>query len=179
MPLIRVYTCVTCGTALRTGFDDPAPLHCGVTAKWRQTREFKPEEHGWSTGQKSAAIGFRNTSPWEVPVQGADGQQLQVTSLREIRKLEKESEKMAADGIGQEMRFRAFNQDCKNGGMLTNSFGEAPHRTPKLFDKDGRQKISFDLVEGDPVEVGTLEDVPMGDGADEALASALGPGMEP
>jgi hypothetical protein len=147
-------------------------VHCGLPAKWRQTRDYKPEEHGWATGQRSAAIGFRNTSPWEIPVQDANGQQIRAESLREIRHLEKESEKMAADGIGQEMRFRAFNNDTQNGGMLENSFGEAPRHTPRLFDDKGRQKISLEVVEGE-----TMEAADMGPGAEEALASALGPGM--
>lgn len=172
MPLIRIYTCRTCNTQVRTAFNEPVPLHCGVPAKWRQTKDHKPEEHGWQTGMKSAAIGFRHTSPWEVPVQGADGEQLKLESLRDVRKLESESSKQAADGIGQEMRFRAFNNDCKNGGLHVNSFGEAPHHTPKLTDAKGRQKISFDVVDGDTVDVAE-----MGPGASEALASALGPGM--
>lgn len=173
MPLIRIYTCVTCGTMLRTPFEAAPPLHCGLAARWRQTRDHKPEEHGWQTGMKSAAIGFRHTSPWEVPVQDANGEQLKLESLREVRKLEQDSANKAADGIGQEMRFRAFNQDCKNGGMYVNSFGEAPQRAPQLHDKHGRQKISFDVVDGE-----TVDAADMGPGADEALASALGPGME-
>lgn len=169
MPLIRIYTCLVCEATLRTDFADPVPSHCGQAAKWRQTRDYKPEEHGWSTGQKTAAIGFRHTSPWEIPVQGADGQQLKLESLRDVRKLENESAKQAADGIGQEMRFRAFNNDVKGGtggGMRRNSFGEAPHRAPQLYDAKGRQRISFEVVDGEPVET-------MGPGADESLASAL------
>lgn len=165
MPLVQTYSCA-CGKRTTVPHGAPVPHCCATPMKWRQTREYKPEEHGWETGQKTAAIGFRHTSPWEIPVQGPDGQQLQMESLRDIRKLEKESEKMAADGVGQEMRFRAFNNDVKNGGMLTNSFGEPPHRKPQLYDAHGRQKISLDLVEGEPVEV-------MGPGADESLASAL------
>lgn len=166
MPLVQTYLCRVCGTATTVPHGDAVPLHCAAPMKWRQTRELKPETRGWATGMKSAAIGFRHTSPWEIPVQGKDGQQIQVESLRQIRHLEKESEKMAADGIGQEMRFRAFNNDTVNGGMLENSFGPPPQRAPQLYDERGRQKISFDLVDGEPVEV-------MGPGADEALASAL------
>ena len=172
MPLIRLYRCVTCDAQILTDMDHPVPLHCGLPAKWRRTQEYRPEQHGWSTGQKSAAIGFRHTSPWEIPVQDASGQQIKAESLRDIRQLEKESEKMAADGIGSEMRFRAFNQDCKNGGMLENSFGAPPQRAPRLIDSQGRQKISIDVVDGE-----TVEAADMGPGAEEALASALGPGM--
>ena len=174
MPLIRIYACVECGTTVRADFDAPVPLHCGQPAKWQQTRDFKPEEHGWSTGQRTAAIGFRHTSPWEIPVQDASGQQIRAESLRDIRRLEKESAKMAADGIGSEMRFRAFNQDVKNGGMQTNSFGEPPRRKPQLFDRQGRQRIALEVVDGE-----TLDAADMGPGAVDDLASALGPGMGP
>jgi hypothetical protein len=178
VPLIRIYACATCGTGVRADFDAPVPLHCGVPATWRQTRDFKPEEHGWATGEKSAAIGFRHTKPWVVPLEGnGPNGQREVSSLREIRHIESEARKKAEDGVGEEIRFRAFNNDTVNGGMLKNSFGEAPRHTPKLTDARGRQKISFEVVEGDPVEVDTAEDVPMGPGAAEALASALGPGM--
>lgn len=174
MPLLRIFTCQVCALVIRKPFEEgpEPPLHCGQPAKWRQTRDHHPELHGKSTGMRSAAIGFRHTNPWEIPVQDANGQQLRLESLRDVRKLEAESAKMAADGVGQELRFRAFNNDTENGGMLENSFGEPPQRKPRLFDKHGRQKISFEAIDGEPVEV-------MGPGASEELASALGPGMDP
>lgn len=167
--LINVYRCTVCQVAVSTPHGAPVPLHCGTPAKWRQLREFRPEEHGWATGQRGPAIGFRHTSPWVVPIAGSgpNGQR-EVSSLREIRRLESESEKRAADGVGQEIRFRAFANDTEGGGMLKNTFGEAPHRAPKLFDSRGRQKISFTPVDGD-----TADADEMGPGATEALASAL------
>lgn len=173
MLLVRVYQCPVCERRCTMHEDQPPPLCCASKMQWKQTREYKPELHGWDTGMRSAAIGFRHTSPWVVPVEGngPDGQ-TEVSSLREIRRMEKESEKKAADGLGQEMRFRAFNQDCQNGGMLENSFGPPPQRAPELFDAKGRQKISFDVVDGDTA----VDD--MGPGAREELASALGPGMD-
>ena len=174
MPLVRSYACEACSARETVHDGAPVPEHCGVPMKWRQTRDYHPELHGKLTGERSAAIGFRHTSPWEIPVQTANGDQVRAESLRDIRRLEKESEKMAADGIGQEMRFRAFNNDTKNGGMLVNSFGEPPQRAPVLTDAQGRQKISFDAVDGEAVDAAD-----MGPGAEEALASALGPGMEP
>lgn len=169
MPLVTYYTCTVCGTTSHVAHGADVPLHCAAPMKWRQTRDLKPEQHGWATGQKSAAIGFRHTDPWVVPIEGdgPDGQ-LAVSSLREIRKLESEAAKKAADGIGQEIRFRAFNQDTKNGGMLVNSFGEAPHHTPKLFDDKGRQKIAVTATDGETIDADEL-----GPGAEEALMSAL------
>lgn len=164
--LISVYRCGVCEKSSAVMHGSAAPFCCAVVMQWKQTREYKPELHGWETGERTAAIGFRHTSPWEIPVQDAHGQQLKMESLRDIRKLEAESAKLAADGAGQEMRFRAFNNDTVNGGMLTNSFGDPPHRTPQLYDKQGRQKISFALVDSEPVEE-------MGPGAEESRASAL------
>lgn len=172
MPLIRIYVCRECGAAIRTPHGAPIPEHCGREAKWKQTRDFKPEEHGWATGEKSAAIGFRHTSPWVVPLEGTGPHgQLEVTSLRQVREIERESEKRERDGVGEALHFRAFSNDTKNGGMLKNTFGEPPQRAPVLVDSKGRQKISFEVVEGEPIEA-------MGPGADENLASALGPGMD-
>ena len=166
MPLIRIYRCAVCDTGISTAFGAPVPSHCGAPAKWKQTRDYKPEEHGWETGMKSAAIDFRNTSPMQVPL-GTDG--MEVSSLRDIRRIERESEQRERNGEGEAYRFRAFSQNKSN--MLQNTFGEPPQRKPQLFDKQGRQKISFELVDGEPQEV------EMGPGAEEALASSLGPGM--
>lgn len=164
MPLITVYTCGTCGAVQHVPQGSPVPMHCAQRMQWRQTREYKPELHGWETGMKSAAVGFRHTNPWMMPI-GTAGD-VPVESLRQLRHLENESAKMAADGIGQEFRARAFNQNVVGGGMQTNSFGEPPQRAPRLHDAQGRQKISITAVDGEPVDA-------MGPGADEALASAL------
>lgn len=163
MPLVRSYQCSTCAKRLTVHDGQEIPLCCAAPMRWKQTRDYKPEEHGWETGMRAPAIDFRNTTPWEVPI-GVDGSH--VSSLREIRKLERESEKLERDGVGEAIRFRAFSQDRSN--MLQNTFGEPPHaRKPQLYDKQGRQKISFDLIDGEPTEV------EMGPGADESLASAL------
>lgn len=169
MPLLRIYRCRVCDTTLTTDLDAAVPLHCGQPARWRRTQEYKPEEHGWSTGQRAPAIGFRHTNPWVVPIEGnGPNGQREVSSLREIRKIESESAKMAADGCGQELRFRAFNQDTVNGGMLENSFGPPPQRAPKLYDERGRQKISIEAVDADVADADAL-----GPGAQESLMSAL------
>lgn len=167
MPLIQIYTCRSCGTTFSVPHGSGIPQHCAGPMKWRRTQEYKPEQHGWETGMKSAAIGFRHTNPWMVPIGGPNGEtETPVESLQQIRQIERDSERAERNGEGQAMRFRAFSQDTANGGMQHNTFGEPPQRAPKLHDDRGRQKISFDVVDGEPVEV-------MGPGADEALASAL------
>jgi hypothetical protein len=174
MPLVQIYTCVICEAATRIPHGAPVPEHCAHPMRWRQTREHKPEHHGWSTGVRAPAVGFRHTNPWVIPVEGKDGQQLEVTSLREIRRLENESEKMAADGVGQAMRFRAFNNDLGNSnrgaGLYENSFGAPPQRKPQLFDKQGRQRISLTPVAGDQAEHDADQ---LGPGTDPSAVSAL------
>lgn len=169
MALVTVYACQVCGTSLAVPHGSAVPQHCAAPMKWRQTRDYKPEEHGWETGMKSAAIGFRNTSPWMVPIGGPNGEtETAVTSLRQIRQIERESEQAERNGEGQAMRFRAFSQQHHGSdSMYKNTFGEPPQRAPQLFDAQGRQKISFEAVDGEPVEA------EMGPGADESLASAL------
>lgn len=169
MPLVRTYACTTCAQRTTVHDGQPVPHHCGAPMKWRQTRDYKPEEHGWDTGMRSAAIGFRNTSPWMMPLGGgSDGhQEVAVESLHQLRQLERRSEQAARNGEGQEFRARAFSQDRSN--MLDNTFGAPPHAPkPQLYDNQGRQKISFTPVAGEDA------DCAMGPGADEAQASSLG-----
>jgi len=171
--LIATYQCGACATVRSVVHKQPIPVCCDAPMTWRQLREYKPEQHGWETGEKSAAIGFRHTNPWVVPLEGAGPHgQLEVTGLNQIRAIERETAKREADGVGEALRFRAFSQDVAGGGMLHNTFGAAPKHTPQLFDKHGRQKISIGSVDGE-----TMDLAEMGPGASEALASALGPGM--
>lgn len=169
MPLVQIYTCGLCERSRRVPHGAPAPTCCASRMRWRQTREYKPEEHGWDTGMRSAAVGFRHTNPWMVPL--GDSGPMPVESLRQVRHIERESEKMAADGVegAQELRFRAFANDTEGGGLQRNTFGEPPHqRKPQLYDKQGRQRISIA-----PVDADTADADQMGPGADASLASAL------
>ena len=166
--LVRTYVCTACGMHETIPDGREIPSCCEGPMRWRQTRDYKPEEHGWSTGMKAPAVGYRGTNPWVVPIEDAHGGQMEVSSLREIRKLEKESEQQERDGVGQAMRFRAFANNVAGGGMRDPLFGDPPHRKPQLFDAQGRQRISIEAVDGDDVEC------EMGPGAEEGLASALG-----
>lgn len=166
MPLVQTFQCRTCNTVRSIPHGQLTPRCCDTPMKWRQTREHKPEEHGWSTGMKAPAVGFRNTNPWVVPMQNADGSPVAIESLHELRQIEKRTEEMERNGLGQAVRFRAFSQEHSN--MQVNTFGAPPHKTPKLFDEQGRQKISAAAVEGDAADAEVL-----GGGVDAALASAL------
>lgn len=51
-----------------------------------------------------------------------------VNSMQDIRRLERETEKMYRDGVGQPLRWRAYSQDQSNRDV--NSFGPAPNQAP-------------------------------------------------
>lgn len=155
--LVQLWACVTCGTEELRGFDAPTPQHCHLPMRWRQTRTYQDPPNRFG---QSAAIDFRNTSPWEVPLNGIQS----VSSLREVRKIERDAEQSFRNGEGQELHFRAFSQD--RGNLDTNTFGSPPQRAPSLF-RNGKQILSVTSVAGEEA------DVPMGPGADEARASAL------
>ena len=125
--------------------------------RWRHTRTYTDPPNRFGS---SAAIDFRNTSPWEVPLGGPQA----VSSLREIRKIERDAEQSFRNGEGQEIHFRAFSQDRSN--MQTNTFGAPNQRKPNLF-RNGKQVVSITSVAADE------SDAPMGPGADESQSSAL------
>jgi hypothetical protein len=93
---------------------------------------------------------------------------VQFESLRDLRRFEKESEQLAAEGIGQPYRIRGYSQDRSN--LSVNTFGEPLQETPDLTrcHPDGTPRVQVTHYDGDDA---------MGPGADEALASALP--MEP
>jgi hypothetical protein len=159
--LRRIYRCESCGQSQATSLTAKVP-RCHGPMKWLQTREYKPELHGWATGQRAPALDVR---AMEIPV--GDGREpVYATGLHDIRRIERESETLERDGMGQALRFRAFSQDRSN--MHVNTCGTPPHKTPNLY-RDGKQIISFN-----PIDDEAAADAEMGPGAREELASALG-----
>jgi hypothetical protein len=138
--------------------------------KWIQTREYRAELHGWSTGMKAPAVDFAPSRDRELPIQLADGSQMKMESLHQLRQLEKESQILAANGDGQELRFRQYSMERGTGRNLENSFGPPPQRAPKLA-RNGKQVISLTPVEG--VDGAAADADIMGPGAVEELASAV------
>lgn len=98
---------------------------------------------------------------------------VEVSSLRQLRQIERESEKMAADGIGQPIRFRGYAQDHSN--MSENTFGERPADAPDMvLTPEGKRKFGLrggaqmiDAREGEP-------DYSYGPGVNDSNTSALG-----
>ena len=101
-----------------------------------------------------------------------DGQNnlVEIDSLHKLRQVERESEKMAADGIGQPIRFRAFAQDHSN--MSVNTFGEGPSEKPSAAGKrkfglrGGATPVDAPAEGGDP-------DYTYGPGVNDSNTSAL------
>ena len=76
---------------------------------------------------------------------------VEVDSLHKVREIERESAKMAADGIGQPILFRGFAQDHSNMGV--NLFGDGPSEKP-----EPKYKQKFGLQGGASAVAPTVED---------------------
>lgn len=160
--LYQIYQCQQCGTAKRRPHQigDP-PQCCGQDMKWRRTATLV-DPPAPRFGQ-APGIDFRNTNPIHVPI-GAGGMYFE--SLHAIREFEKQSEELAAEGIGQPYRIRGYSQDHSN--MSVNTFGTPEEAPPPSFtDAKGRPRFSVKAVDGAAV------DDSFAPGATEADASAL------
>lgn len=159
----RRYQCRRCEDWQATRDTRQIPVCCGSPMAFRQWREVFPPTPRFG---HAPAIDFRHMTPMDVPI-GDGTAPVTVSSLREIRHLERESERLAADGEGQQIIFRAYSQDRSNRDLHT--MGASPQRTPNLdrLTRGGTRPL-FDAVDAD-----AAEDLSMGPGADEALASAL------
>lgn len=163
--LFQVYQCGRCGTARRRPHSsDPVPSCCDQPMAWRRTMTLKdppPPRFG-----KAPGIDFRNTNPIHVPI-GEGGMYFE--SLHAIREFERQSEQLAAEGIGQPYRIRGYSQDRSN--MSVNTFGEPEVDTPDLtrLGPDGKPRVRITSHDAPTLD----DDVALGPGAVEALASAL------
>lgn len=93
-----------------------------------------------------------------------------VSSVAEMRRIERESEQAARNGEGEAIRFRMWSQDRSNGEV--NAFGPAPFETPSAAAKAkfGRRGAMKPLAEAEANERA------LGPGVTEANVSAL-PGV--
>ena len=141
-----------------------APLcpRCRIRMTWTPTR-FRTDLR--TDGEGSSGATFQKFS-----VLDGSNRRVEIDSLHTLRKVERESEKMAADGIGQPIRFRAFAQDRSN--MSVNTFGEAPSEKPSAAGKrkfglqGGATPVDAPVDGGDP-------DYTYGPGVDDSNTSAL------
>ncbi len=124
MPLLRVYQC--CGQFRSTLDSDAVPVcgQCRGPMKWKQTRDYVAAAHVAQFG-KAPALDYNQTRGRVAPI-GARG--VEVNSLNDIRRIERESEKMARDGVGEQYVFRKYQQDA--GNLYTHTLGEAPDAAP-------------------------------------------------
>jgi hypothetical protein len=78
-----------------------------------------------------------------------------VSSLRDIRRLERESEQAERDGWGRKMVWRDYSQDHSN--QLQHTLGEDPSLRPAKYLSNGQPVLAR---RGDPVTAdhGTIED---------------------
>lgn len=165
------YFCPPCKVYLRDQYRSvavggrgqlPACRHCGYPMIWvvpRLRMDLRTDGEGTS-GQRfqkfTARDGLNNL--------------VEIDSLHKLRQVERESEKMAADGIGQPIRFRAYAQDHSNMGQ--NTFGDGPAEKPTAEHKrrfgfrGGASQLQRDSDGNDP-------ECPYGPGVDESNASAL------
>lgn len=110
---------------------------------------------------------FDATHGETVEIQQPDGsfRRVTLTSLSEIRRLERESEQRERDGEGQRMVWRDYSQDRSNADQHTLA-AEAPER-PVLSDAAKRR---FGPSIRRSMEAPQVE---LGDGVDESMMSAL------
>lgn len=123
MPLYRIYEC--CGVR-RAVHGDTVPL-CGTCRgpmRWKQTREWNEGAHMPQFG-RAPAIDFNQTRERVVPI-GEHG--IRVDSLADIRRIERESEKRARDGVGEQYVFRKYAQDHSN--LYEHTLGKDPSVQP-------------------------------------------------
>jgi hypothetical protein len=113
MPL-HDYYCGTCGQTLlnvyvpvSVGGPAGAPLHCDRPMAWIPAA---PATH-YGDVKGCAFHAFDTTDGRGNPVR--------IDSLRKLRQVERESEQMARDGVGQPMVFRRWAQDPSNADQPT------------------------------------------------------------
>jgi hypothetical protein len=161
--VLRSYSCTECQTSRVTQDSMLVPLcgQCRGPMKFRQARWTNPNNHSY-TGMRAPAIDFNQTAGRIAPI----GDGIEINSLHDIRRIERESEKMARDGVGEQLIFRKYAQD--RGNLHTHTMGPSPATAPsqEWLRKHGH---TLQAVPGDQAN----HDTEMGPGAREELASAL------
>jgi hypothetical protein len=161
--LVQRFRCAGCAARFVQPHGQPTPTcACGGVVRWTQTAVYHPPAPRFG---RAPAIDFAPSRDRELPLDGPGGAPVFMESLHQLRRIERESEKRAADGVGEALRFRMYSQDASQ--RHENTFGTPPHRAPSqawLAKHGGALRESLRA----PEEAGE-----MGPGAEEALASAL------
>ncbi len=167
MALIRIYRCAPCDRTATVGFEQrPIPLcpSCRGPMKWLQTRDYVSAAHVPRFGD-APALDYNQTRERIAPI-GPNG--TPVNSLRDMRRIERESEQAVKDGVpGAQLHvFRKYSQDHSN--EYTHTLGESPQQGPS---KEWMRKNGHKI--GAIAESGVEAIEGMGPGAREDLASHL------
>jgi len=119
------YYCPSCKVTLRDQYRSievggqaqlPDCKHCGYPMIWVVPR---PRMDLRTDGDGASGETFQ-----KFTCRDGLNRVVEIDSLHKLREVERESEKMAADGLGQPIRFRGFSQNASN--MQANTFGEPP-----------------------------------------------------
>lgn len=160
--LVQDYDCTACGAGITVAPREHVHVTCvcGAAAwKWIRTRTetFIPKIYG-----RSAALDVHVSAERIAPIGGG----VRVDSLRDIRRIERESEQRERDGEGQAVRFRCYSQDNRQD----NSFGPPPSQAAPSFTRpDGRERFRIAAKDAE-----AIEDTPLGPGVTEdTMADAL------
>jgi hypothetical protein len=160
--------CESCGWTLKEqyrsvqegGSAHPPICECGQPMIWIVPR---PRFDVRTDGEGKSGNTFQKFS-----IRDGLNRVVEIDSLHKLREVERESEKMAADGIGQPIRFRGYAQDHSN--MAVNTFGDRP---PNELTPEGKRKFGLqgaakhiDASEGEP-------EIAYGPGVNDNNTSAL------
>lgn len=140
--LYQDYDCTTCrlgqisvphGTQVRDVIACPS---CGALRDWKwvrtRTETYVPRVFGHAP---ALDIHVGRVAPI--------GAGVRVDTLRDIRRIERESEQAERNGEGQAVRFRLYS----SGDRYTNSFGEVPQEKPSFTRPDGRPRLTVNAVD--------------------------------
>lgn len=160
--LIRIYRCKDCDQTRTTGLEMTQPLcpSCRGPMTWLQTRDYVSAAHVPQFG-KAPALDYNQTKGRVAPI----GDGIEVNSLRDMRRIERESEQQVRDGVpGAQLHvFRKYSQDRSNTDVHT--LGPDPSQAPS---KDWLRKHGSQIGSISP------DDLPgMGPGMTEDNASHL------
>lgn len=107
----------------------------------------------------------------EVDQPDGSSKRVEVTSLHQLRQIERQSERAAANGEGRPMIFRAWAQGRSNLDQST--LGPPPSQAP---DPEFVRRHGQAIRDGLGADLTRPDEIALGPGVEEAAMSALGDG---
>jgi hypothetical protein len=163
------YRCPACRRVLRDQYRtlDQGGLHTAPRCPACTTQmEWLPPRLAWDLKTDGGGTaGFQKFTTYD-----GLNRKVEIDSLHKLRQVEAESEKLAADGIGQPIRFRAYAQDRSNMGV--NTFGDGP---PEKLDPSAKRRFGLQgaASQVQPGPDGADPEYSYGPGVDDSNTSAL------